>query len=165
MRKNSATNNNKTTISFLPLFAVHRPFWQISTPYNDSYHEAAEGKLNNTTPCETIFTADYISVLEIAASAYSMQQPLNLTTRRWITTEANRDASIKRLLRNGWMDKSRVIVCETRAALFSYKHLFPAKTVFSVLRFLTRLLRRLEFRNIIKDSEGKKRRKRLVLRD
>jgi hypothetical protein len=48
---------------------------------------------------------------------------------------------------------------------FPTRHLFPAKTVFSVLRFLTRLLRRLEFRDIIKDSEGKRRRKRLVLRD
>jgi len=36
----------------------------------------------------------------------------------------------KRLLRKGWMNKSREIVCETRAELFSYKAPFSRKDGF-----------------------------------
>ena len=41
-----------------------------------------------------------------------------------------------------WIGKSREIVCGTKAALFSYKAPFSQERFFSVLRFLTRRLRR-----------------------
>ena len=63
-----------------------------------------------------------------------MQQPLNFTTPMNRDRSKPRRVDInrhhKRLLRKGWMNKSREIVCETRAELFSYKAPFSRKDGF-----------------------------------
>ena len=59
-----------------------------------------------------------------------------------------------------WMDKSQEMVCETRAALFSCKALFPQEQFFSALGFLTRLLWRFkDSEDILQDSRRKRNRR------
>src|SRR5882762_2565381 len=50
--------------------------------------------------------------------------------------------SRREVIEEGWIGKNHEWFVKTRAALFSIRHLFSARTVFSVLRFLMRLLRR-----------------------
>jgi len=125
---------------------------QISTPSSDSYHEAAEGKLNNTTPCETIFTADYISLCPwnrcLCLFDATTAKLYDADESRQKQTETRRyEPAPQEVIKKG-LDELESWDClwNPSRTLFLQGIFFPAKTVFSVLRFLTRLLRRLEFR-------------------